>query len=164
MKSQFVTKAQAEFVADIEAGAAALKSQGIEPKKAAEIFEAGGRAPGELSYFAYRFAEIGAFDCLNRIIDAFASVGLPPPLAIRRALDQSQCSDAVPEPENIESETIEMVPAAEVPEPVFDQSWTHSESKEPEEIFAEVVRTIKQLPNIANRQKIAMMAANWFGV
>ncbi len=164
MKAPFVTKAQLDFITDIEAGAAALKSQGIEPRKSAEIFEAGGRAPGELSYFVSRFAELGAWNCLERIIDAFASVGLPPPLSIRRAMEQRQFDDAAPEPENLESETIDMLPPVEVPEPVFEQSWTHSESKEPEEIFAEVVRTIKQLPSVANRQKIAMMAANWFGV
>lgn len=157
------SKNQLDFVCDVEAGAAALRAQGIMVSKSAEVFEAGGRSPGELSYYASRFASLGHWELLQRLSDAFSGLGIQVPISIRRALEvKDQNIDS--EQADSEPETLELSTLPEGPAETHGAWLGVSEQKEPEDILAEVIKTIKQSPNVAQRQKIATMTANWFGV
>lgn len=160
------TKNQLDFVSDIEAGAAAIKQRGIAPSKASEVFEAGGRNAGELSYYAPRLAVLGHWDMLERLGSAFANLGLPVPLAIRRALDgRANIMPVEIDSERADSdcESLQLIPAMPEEGPVATGWEDAYRGKDHEEILAEAIKIIKQTPSIAARQKIAVMTASWFG-
>lgn len=154
-------KKQMNFVTDLEAGSAALTLQGVQGAKSAELLEAAGRSSGELSYYISRFVEQGNWDLIQRISDAFVTLGIPLPLSIRRAYE-ARSQNIVDDTLDFDSETLECETEADM-RPVQTPAWNPVvEQKEAEDILAEVIKTIKQAPNI-HRRKIAMSAADWFG-
>jgi hypothetical protein len=159
------TESQLAYVADIESGIRAIKSQNVVVTKIAEVSAWSGHDPVELSQFVGRFAEQGHWHLVERLAEAFLSVNIAP-LCITRAMENAPKRIFADNPPEIEPEPLDL--HRELPvvreetkalEPVFA-----IEGPEPEEMLADVIRMINRLPQPMARKKVAGMAASWFGV
>lgn len=168
------TESQLNFVSDIEAGVRALLAQGVKVSKMSQVTEAAGRELAEVSQFVGRFSELGHWELIERLSQAFLAVNLAP-LSITRAMEGMPKTTLIdngsnfdPEPltlkslvpfETIESKALEVEFQPNGLEPRYAPTVP-----EPEELLCEVIKMISRLPQPMQRKKVAGMAANWFGV
>jgi hypothetical protein len=168
------TESQLHFVSDVESGVRALIAQGTQISKISHVMEAAGREAQELSQFVGRFAELGHWQLIQRLADAFHQVNIAP-LSIARAMDSMpkkaigiNSPNTISEPLELERHLpVESIgsKALEVQfEPEGMESRYCTTIPEPEELLCDVIKMISQLPQPLQRKKVAGMAANWFGV